>query len=285
MDVNCEGCAGCCIDWRPIAPERTDDHERRGDYRPLDDVYNLVPLSRADVRAFVDAGLADALTPRLWRAEGNARVEVDGVPLAAIEGKPVFFLGLRKPPKPVAPFGRENPDVLDTCVFLDPETLQCRVHGDEVYPTECAEYPGHNLRLDARTECERVESAFGGDRLLDRTPPDDLSDLLLGPQAIGQKVFVHPEPDRLTGVVERVTCADLTADDRAEFVAAAAAGTPGSPNTDMATFAEVYETARTARSWAGESIERWETAADGGGAMSVAAEEALGAPETPGWSR
>lgn len=29
MDVNCEGCAGCCIDWRALSPEDT-DHERRG---------------------------------------------------------------------------------------------------------------------------------------------------------------------------------------------------------------------------------------------------------------
>ncbi len=29
MKVNCEGCAGCCIDWRPVSPAPS-NHERRG---------------------------------------------------------------------------------------------------------------------------------------------------------------------------------------------------------------------------------------------------------------
>ena len=281
MEVNCEGCAGCCIDWRAIAPAGLDDHERRGRFRPLDDVYNLVPLTREDVRALLDAGLADAMMPRLWPA-----VEIDGVELAAIGGKPVFFVGLRKPLKPVAPFDREEATWLPTCTFLDPQTLQCRIHDSEVYPEECADYPGHNLALDSETECERVESAFGGDRLLDDEPPAAQSGLLLGPQAIGEKVFVHSEPDELAGVIERVVDGTLSLGDRAMFVAAAAAASPGTTETSDEFYAEAYEQARTADSWVGRASETWqslaeEETADPGLAGPI--EEELGAPETPGW--
>ena len=287
MKVNCEGCAGCCIDWRAIAPEES-DHERRGPRVPLDDAYNLVPLSRDDARAFVDAGLGDALTPRLWRDEDG--VEIDGVPVSAIGGKPAFFLGLRKPPKPVGPFGTES-TWLPTCAFLDPTTLQCRIHGEDVYPNECAEYPGHNLELDQETECERVEDAFGeeGDRLVDGEPPEDLSGLLLGPQAIGQKVFVFPDLDRLAGVVERAANDDLTADDRALFAAAAVAGTPGTTTVDRERFDEALERVREADSWVGRAAADWESRAGEVGAdapaptLAESVEEARGAPETPGW--
>lgn len=286
MEVNCEGCAGCCIDWRAIAPAGLDDHERRGRFRPLDDVYNLVPLTRKDVQAFLDAGLADAMTPRLWRAEEGTVVEIDGVELAAIDGKPAFFVGLRKPPKPVAPFDREDAAWLPTCAFLDPETLQCRIHDTDVYPEECADYPGHNLALGVEAECERVESAFGGDRLLDDEPPAEQSGLLLGPQAIGEKVFVHPEPDELSGVIERVVEGTLTADDRATFVAAAAAGSPGTTETNEEFYTEAYEQARIADSWVGRASEKWQSLAErdaGDPGLAGPIEEGLGAPETPGW--
>jgi Fe-S-cluster containining protein len=294
MEVNCEGCAGCCIDWRTIAPEAS-EHERRGSRKPLDNAYNLVPLTRGDARAFLDAGLADALTPRLWEDESG--VEVDGVELAAIEGKPAFFLGLRKPPKPVAPFGTDDaddssdsdavvPTWLPTCAFLDPETLQCRIHDEAVYPTECAEYPGHNLKLGQQTECERVEAAFGGDRLLDDEPPRALSGLLLGPQAIGEKVFVYPDPDELEGVVGRLLADELTDDDRTRFVAAAIAGRPGTTGTDRETYDDALVKARAADSWVGRAIAEWEAmAADDEPNPSVAkrVEEERGAPPTPGW--
>ncbi|MFB6176363.1 MAG: YkgJ family cysteine cluster protein, partial [Halobaculum sp.] len=70
METNCEGCAGCCLDWRPLggAP----DHERRGRYRALDDTYNLVPLTSDDVRTFLDAGQTDALAPRLFTVHDDA---------------------------------------------------------------------------------------------------------------------------------------------------------------------------------------------------------------------
>jgi Fe-S-cluster containining protein len=281
MEVNCEGCAGCCIDWRPLVPDDV-DHERRGPRRPLDDVHNLVPLTRDDARAFLEQGLADAMTPRLW--EADAGVEIDGTTLAAIDGQPAFFLGLRKPAKPVGPFG-EAPSWLSTCAFLDPTTLQCRIHGSEVYPQECAEYPGHNLALEMETDCERVERRFGGDRLLDDGVPESLSGLLLGPQAIGQKVFTHPDPDRLDGVVERIRGDCLGDADRAEFVAAAASASPGTTRHDERAFERAYDRTLETDSWVGESIEEWERLAGGEAdpALAERVEEARGAPPTPGW--
>ncbi len=283
--MNCEGCAGCCIDWRAVAPDPS-DHERRGPREPLDDVHNLVPLTRDDARAFLDAGLADALTPRLWRDESG--VEVDGVPVSAVDGRPAFFLGLRKPPKPVAPF-EADPTWLPTCVFLDPTTLQCRIHDADTYPEECADYPGHNLALEEETECERVEAAFGGDRLLDDEPPEDLRGFLLGPQALGQKVFVFPDPDRLDGVVARAESGDLTADDRALFVAAAVAAAPGTTTVDRDRFESALATAREADSWAGRATADWTDRAGEAGtpapdpSLAERVEGDRGAPETPGW--
>jgi len=290
MEVNCEGCAGCCLDWRPLVDDAP-DHERRGPWEPLDEVYNLVPLTRDDADDFLEAGLADALTPRLWKAPGEG-VEIDGHDLAAIGDRPVFFLGLRKPPKPVAPFGTE-PAWLPTCAFLDPATLQCRIHDADVYPTECGVYPGHNLELDAGTECERVEDAVGGKRLIEATPPEDLPEPLFGPQAIGYTVFVHPDPDRLEGIIERVAGesdrggprGEVTATDRAEFVAAALAGSPGTTATNMDAFHDAYERARDAESWVSGAIDAWSRLEgdppDPG--LGERVEAARGAPETPGW--
>lgn len=286
MEVNCEGCAGCCIDWRAIAPEAS-DHERRGPRKPLDHTYDFVPLMREEVEAFVEAGLADALTPRLWRDESGP--EIDGVKLAAIEGKPAFFVGLRKPPKPVKPFDIEEPKWLPTCAFLDPKTLQCRIHGDDLYPMECAEYPGHNLKLGQRTECERVEETFDGERLLDGDPPKTLSGLLLGPQAIGEKVFVHPEPDDLHGVVDRLRADELTDEDRARFAAAAVAGRPGTTGSNHETYETVLKQARAADSWVGRAIREWETMereseeTTPNPSVGKRVETELGAPSTPGW--
>lgn len=282
MDVDCEGCAGCCVDWRPLVPE-PDDHERRGPRTPLDDVYNLVPLTRDDVRAFLDAGLADALTPRLWVDEDG--IAIDGRRLAAVDGKPAFFLGLRKPPKPVAPFG-VDPSWLRACVFLDPATLQCRIHDTELYPRECAEYPGQNLRLGAETECERVEATFGGERLLDDSVPESLSPPLFGPQAIGQTVFVHPDSDRLVGVIDRIVEGTLSTADRAEFVAAAVAGAPGTAQTNEDAFATAYERSLAADSWAGRAIAAWSrlVGEEPGPGLAERVEEERGAPRTPGWS-
>lgn len=281
MEVHCEGCAGCCLDWRPLAATPP-DHERRGPHTPIDDVYNLVPLTRDDVHTFLDAGLADAMTPRLW--EEDTGVDLDGYRIAAIDDKPVFFLGLRQPRKPVAPFGAD-PAWLRTCVFLDPTTLQCRIHDTEYYPVECAEYPGHNLELGAETECERVEANFGGTRLLDDTPPRDLSAMLLGAHAIGAKIFVHPNPDRLSGVVDRIADRSLTRADRAEFVAAAAAGAPGTTTTNADAFEAAYDRAMQSESWVARAIAEWNANVDAAPDPELAEriEDANGAPPTPGW--
>ncbi|GAA0673640.1 YkgJ family cysteine cluster protein [Natronoarchaeum mannanilyticum] len=290
MEVDCEGCAGCCVDWRALT-DAPGDHERGGDRQPLDDTYNLTPLRRGEVRTFVDAGLGDALTPRLWRDAGG--VEIDGRELAGVGGRPAFFVGLRKIPKPVAPFD-VAPRRLPACVFLDPETLQCRIHGDELYPQQCASYPGHNLTLDQETECERVERSFGGDRLLDDEPPEDAEGLLLGPQALGEKLFVHPEPERLAGVVDRVARGEPTAADRAEFVGVAAASSPGATGVDERRYEAARERALEADSWVGETIAEGTDRADAATgeadaaeatapSLASAAEEDRGAPETPGW--
>lgn len=307
MEVNCAGCAGCCLDWRPLVDGLECDHERRGPHNPLDDVYNLVPLEREEVRGFLEAGLGDALVPRLWHTEeGEERfstVEIDGHRLAAIEGRPVFFVGLRKTPKPVAPFDRDDGAWLPTCIFLDPETLQCRIHGDELYPAECDEYPSHNLALEVETECERVENRFGDRRLLD-DEPDDVGGLLLGPGAIGAKLFAYPDPDDLRGIVGRLADGQSTDADRAAFVAVAAASSPGTFAISDHHREWAFERTLEADSWVGRSIEEWERRAAGGDsddripdvpdpavaretvpdpAIAREVERARGAPETPGW--
>jgi Fe-S-cluster containining protein len=280
MDVDCEGCAGCCIDWRPLVPDRDLDHERRGRYRPLDDTYNLAILAREDVRALLDAGLADAMAPRLFHAEDG--IEVDGESLAAVGGDPVFLMGLRKPPKPVGPFG-QPPEWLPTCAFLDPETLQCRIHDTDLYPGDCAAYPGYNLALGRETECERVEDAFGGERLLDGDPEHE-GGLLLGPQALGEKVFTYP--DDLSGTVAALREGALDRETRADFVAVAAASAPGTAQTDSDRRAQARERALDADGWVREAIAEWDDRAGDGppeSSLGAAIEEERGAPSTPGW--
>ncbi|WP_255151707.1 YkgJ family cysteine cluster protein [Halorarius halobius] len=279
MEVNCEGCAGCCIDWRSLSTA-AGDYEQQGRYRPLDDTYTLVPLSSDELRRFVADGFGDVLAPRLFAADEG--VAVDGHTLAAIEGTPVFQVGLRKPPKPVAPFDAD-PAWLDTCVFLDPTTLQCRIHGTDRYPEACATYPGDNLALDHETECERVEAAFGGDRLREQTPPDGAG---IDPMPLGATVFGHPDAGRLAGVVERVAAARPTDTDRAELVAVAAAHRPGSLEVDR----DRYESARAAvldaDSWAGRALDEWERRAnrtEPAPSAARAVEDDRGAPPTPGW--
>lgn len=280
MEVDCEGCAGCCLDWRPLAD--VPDHERRGPHTPIDDVYNLVPLTRDETRGFVEAGLGAAMTPRLWEADDG--IEIDGYTLASIEEYPVFFLGLRKPHKPVAPFGTDAA-WLRTCVFLDPETLQCRIHDDDLYPTECAEYPGHNLQMEVMTECERVEEAFGGERLLDDTVPEELS-VVLGPEALGWKVFCYPDQRELEGVVERIATRKLSLEDRAKFIGAAAASAPGTTTINTAVHDEVRNQVISSESWVGPAVAEWTTMADNrrpDPKLASQVEDARGAPSTPGW--
>jgi len=294
MELDCEGCAGCCVDWRPLDPAASGS-DRAGPRPPLDDVYDLAPLTRDEVARFVDDGLGDALIPRLFEpAERDGSVRIDGVDLAAADGRPVFVVGLRKPPKPVAPIGTDEPRWLDACAFLDPTTLQCRIHGSDRYPRTCSTYPGHNLELGAETECERVEAAGGGDRLLDDAPPDDLPAPAFGPQAIGATVFAYPDPDDLDGVVARLRDGEATADDRARFAGAAVGSRPGSLSVARDRMAEAREAAREADSWVGQAIAAWtERAGEDGDRVALApdardrlvreTEDDAGAPSTPGW--
>ncbi|ELY65145.1 hypothetical protein C489_15232 [Natrinema versiforme JCM 10478] len=292
--------------------ERDDDRESARE--PLDDDANFVPLTRDEVRAFLEVGMADALTPRFWDArdersgdaspgedEGDGEgVDIDDHTVAAIAGRPVFFVGLRKPPKPVAPFGREEPTWLSTCVFLDPTTLQCRIHGSDRYPDECRAYPEHNLALEQATECERVEAAFGGDRLLE-ADHDDPDGLLLGSQAIGAKLFCHPEPAALEGIIDRAASGDLTRADRAEAIAVAAGSSPGtlaiSDHHYERAKAQVLErtdndgdsTAAEETAWVGPAIRDWTRRYRAAGetvpspTVADIVETDRGAPETPGW--
>ena len=294
MELDCEGCAGCCVDWRPLDPAASGS-DRAGPRPPLDDVYDLAPLTRDEVARFVDDGLGDALIPRLFEpAERDGSVRIDGVDLAAADGRPVFVVGLRKPPKPVAPIGTDEPRWLDACAFLDPTTLQCRIHGSDRYPRTCSTYPGHNLELGAETECERVEAADGGDRLLDDAPPGDLPAPAFGPQAIGATVFAYPDPDDLDGVVARLRGGEATADDRARFAGAAVGSRPGSLSVARDRMAEAREAAREAGSWVGQAIAAWTERAGEDGDRVALTDDALdrlvretedddGAPSTPGW--
>ena len=294
MDLRCEGCAGCCVDWRPLAPTAAGS-DRTGRRPPIDDRYDLVPLTRDEVAAFLDDGLGDVLTPRLFEpAARDDTAQIDGIDVAAVGDRPVFVVGLRKPPKPVAPVGTDEHRWLDTCVFLDPTTLQCRIHETDQYPRTCSTYPGHNLELDAETECERVEAAGGGDRLLDDDPPADLPAPAFGPHALGATVFAYPDPEALDGVVERLRDGDATADDRARFAGAAVGSRPGSLSVDRDRMADARARAREADSWAGGAIRGWaDCAGDDGDPVVLDAaarerrvrdlEDDAGAPGTPGW--
>lgn len=294
MELRCEGCAGCCVDWRPVDPDAAGEGDRGGRRPAVDDAYDLVPLTRDEVARFLDRGLGDVLVPRLFEAAtDDDRVTVDGTELAAIRGRPAFVVGLRKPPKPVAPIGTDRLRWLDTCVFLDPTTLQCRIHGDAEYPRSCSVYPAHNLTLGSETECERVESAGGGDRLLDRSVPEETPPPPFGPQALGATVFAYPDPDDLNGVVERLRTGSPIDEDVARFVGAAVGSRPGSIDVDRERMADAEARARKADSWAGDAIDTWEALSSGPGAPVVIDEEHAelvrrveddtGAPETPGW--
>ena len=305
MRLDCEGCAGCCLDWRPLVPDGS-DHERRGRREPLDDRYNFPQLSGREVREFIEAGYGDALTVRLFEPDdGDDAVCVDGHDLAAIRGRPVFLVGLRVAPKPVAPFGtdadtangdgRDAPGRtwLDACVFLDPETLQCRIHGDDHYPETCSTYPGTNLRLGRETECERVEDAFGGDRLLDDGPPDDAPNPF-EPGALGGSVFAHPEPDALDGTVARILAGDTGREHLVPFLSVAAGSAPGTLAVDdvrvrqaETTLREPDDCVESDGSWVGDARSAWtERAGEPGTPVTESwldFDRKYGAPATPGW--
>ncbi len=285
MEVDCAGCAGCCIDWRPLAADPS-EHERRGDQPPLDNRYNLVPLTRDDVKAFVDAGYTDVMRPRLWRAAGERpHVTIDGFDVVAIGERPLFMLGLRHVPKPVGPFDAD-PRWLSACVFLDPTTLQCRIHDEAIYPRTCATYPGHHLVLDREPECVRVERETGRQRLLDETPPADVPPPPLGAQSLGATVFLHPSADRLAAVIDRLARDELTADDRREFVAVALAQSPGMPAVNEERYRSALARLGDATSWVSPAGADWRAAASNRSpepGLAATFEEARGAPHTQGW--
>jgi len=90
-------------------------------------------------------------------------------------------------------------------------------------------------------------------------------------------------------VVDRLCAGGLTADDRAQFVAAAVAAQPGTSDVDLERFAAALERAQSADSWAGRAVAEWEARAGAAGddapAPDVAGrvEDDRGAPSTPGW--
>ena len=271
----------------------------------MDDRYNFPQLSGREVREFIEAGYGDALTVRLFEpADGDDVVCVDGHDLAAIRGRPVFLVGLRVAPKPVAPFGIDDAqdengtDATgrtwhDTCVFLDPETLQCRIHGGDLYPETCSTYPATNLRLGRETECERVEDAFGDDRLLNDDPPDDAPSPF-DPGALGGSVFAHPSPDGLAGAVERVVDGNPRREYLIPFLAVAAGSAPGTLAVDDDRVRWAETTLRNPGenddgSWVGNALSTWtERAGEPGTPVTeswVNADRKYGAPSTPGWRR
>ncbi|MDY6765219.1 MAG: YkgJ family cysteine cluster protein [Halobacteria archaeon] len=287
MELNCEGCAGCCIDWRSLSSDGINGAEHSGDRIPVDNVYNFTPLTRDDLRTFLKEGYSDFTYPRVWEADGEHTVEIDGREIVALEGKPVFYVGLRKTPKPIAPFGIKDPKWIPTCVFLDPTTLQCRIHDNNVYPGSCADYPGQNLKLGVKTECERVEDVFGGERLLNDDPPDEFESFIIGRKAIGEKLFVHPEPERLNGVVMRLARDELKRRDRHEFLSVALAGRPGTTEVNREVYEETLEKLKDMRSWVTKAIRDWEhlfrTDRDPIPENAKDIEDDRGASPTPGW--
>lgn len=281
MEVDCAECAGCCLDWRPLG--RTDDSPAT-DSRSIDDWVNFVTLSRDDISALLAAGYGDVFRPRLWYAdEADAGATVDAIDIATIAGNPVFSVGLRQVWKPVGPFG-QVPSQLETCVFLDPMTLQCRIHTTDHYPTTCSTYPGQHLLMDVETECERVESHWAIPRLLEDSLPEDLHAPPLGPQSLGSTVFVHPEPDDLSGSIDRLRRDQLTRDDRIEFAAIALAQSPGMPQIDRTKYATARERLESAISWVTESRERLVQESNPTPAAVSICESNRGAPKTDGWS-
>jgi hypothetical protein len=100
-------------------------------------------------------------------------------------------------------------------------------------------------------------------------------------------VFAYPDPGDLpAGLVDRLAVGDLTDEDRARFVAVAAASAPGTTAVEPTKREQAYETVLDTDSWVGRAIEEWtdrvgEDAPDPG--LGEAVEDSRGAPGTPGW--
>ncbi len=81
---------------------------------------------------------------------------------------------------------------------------------------------------------------------------------------------------------------ELTDEDRAHFVASAAASSPGTTEHNEAAYETVLKQARTADSWVGRSIQEWEAMADTepdvpDPSVAERVEAKRGASHTPGW--
>ncbi|WP_236044480.1 hypothetical protein [Haloarcula salinisoli] len=112
---------------------------------------------------------------------------------------------------------------------------------------------------------------------------------MFGLGAVGERVFAHPDPDRVAGRIERFRDGELSREDRTEFVAVAAASSPGTLAVNDDRYEQVLELVLRADSWAGRALDRWARAADAVGERAADApepgdvEDGDGAPPTPGW--
>jgi hypothetical protein len=103
---------------------------------------------------------------------------------------------------------------------------------------------------------------------------------------VGHTVFAHPHPEDLDGVVDRIESDRVRREDRASFVAAAAASAPGTTGIEQHRFEDVREQVREAGGWIEEAIEAWDGHSEShppDPALGRSVEITRGAPETPGW--
>jgi len=105
-------------------------------------------------------------------------------------------------------------------------------------------------------------------------------------------VFLHHDPDALadSGAVARLVDGAATPDDRATFVAAAAASAPGTAAVNADRYEQARERVLGADSWVGAAAAEWRTAAGtlgdavGDTPDPVRVEVDRGAPETTDWN-
>jgi len=284
MEVNCEGCAGCCIDWRALNDAKV-DHERRGRYVPLDDVGNLAPIRRDGSGPSSTKGSATSsspdcsparATPPSISTEPRWRPSTDG---------PHSSSACASRPKPVGPFDSDS-TWLPTCAFLDPTTLQCRIHGDDLYPETCRRYPRREPRA-GRGDGVRARGSglrrVPADRR--RTARRRRTDLRArGGRDDGVR---SPRPRPADGRRRPPAERRVDPEDRAEFVAVAAASSPAMLAVSDPVYEETREQVLDADSWAGRAIDRWTDRAGDAGTDAPAPaplakefEEEAGAPET-----
>ncbi len=285
MKLNCKECAGCCIDWRSMASKNIDmNHEWRGKYKPIDNTYNLVVLTKDDIVNLLQSGYVDSMTPRLFYSSKKS-IEINGISIASIDEKPIFFIGIRKVKKPVSPFGKDS-RWLPSCIFLDPSNLQCRIHDSEIYPESCFNYPKNNIALDLETECERVEKNFNQRRLKNEEGIKETSNVFFGPEVIGHKIFVYQNKNELSNIINDIKKNNLDKKQRYKFIATAIASSPGSTTINKKKFQEALSKAYESESWINDTINDWKQRKQNekpNPKKSGIVETKRGAPKTPGW--